>query len=126
MQDIIVIVGPTGVGKTKLSIELAKKLDAEIFADKQRGIAILRDAMATLRWEFIGRKSAKRRDIDLKKEKISLFEVVYDYPPLDWDYEKSCIFHRKGVVDTNESFVHLKAIHPTMQTAFLFNKRLKG
>lgn len=30
MQDIIVIIGPTGVGKTKLSIELAKKLDAEI------------------------------------------------------------------------------------------------
>ena len=30
MEDIIVIVGPTGVGKTKLSIELAKELDAEI------------------------------------------------------------------------------------------------
>lgn len=30
MKDIIVIVGPTGVGKTKLSIELAKKIDAEI------------------------------------------------------------------------------------------------
>ncbi|MBQ9019184.1 MAG: tRNA (adenosine(37)-N6)-dimethylallyltransferase MiaA [Bacilli bacterium] len=30
MEDIIVIVGPTGVGKTKLSIELAKKIDAEI------------------------------------------------------------------------------------------------
>ncbi len=30
MQDIIVIVGPTGVGKTKLSIELAKQLNAEI------------------------------------------------------------------------------------------------
>ena len=30
MDDIIVIVGPTGVGKTKLSIELAKKLNAEI------------------------------------------------------------------------------------------------
>ena len=30
MDNIIVIVGPTGVGKTKLSIELAKKLDAEI------------------------------------------------------------------------------------------------
>ncbi len=30
MKQIIVIVGPTGVGKTKLSIELAKKLDAEI------------------------------------------------------------------------------------------------
>ena len=30
MKDIIVIVGPTGVGKTKLSVELAKRLDAEI------------------------------------------------------------------------------------------------
>lgn len=30
MDDIIVIVGPTGVGKTKLSILLAKKLNAEI------------------------------------------------------------------------------------------------
>ena len=29
-KDIIVIVGPTGVGKTKVSIELAKRLDAEI------------------------------------------------------------------------------------------------
>ena len=30
MEDIIVIVGPTGIGKTKLSIELAKRLNAEI------------------------------------------------------------------------------------------------
>ena len=30
MEDIIVIIGPTGVGKTKLSISLAKKLNAEI------------------------------------------------------------------------------------------------
>ena len=30
MKDIIVIVGPTGVGKTKLSVELAKKVNAEI------------------------------------------------------------------------------------------------
>ena len=30
MNKIIVIVGPTGVGKTKMSIELAKKYDGEI------------------------------------------------------------------------------------------------
>ena len=30
MNKIIVIVGPTGVGKTKLSIELAKHYDGEI------------------------------------------------------------------------------------------------
>ena len=28
MKDIIIIIGPTGVRKTKMSIELAKKLDA--------------------------------------------------------------------------------------------------
>lgn len=30
MKNIIAIVGPTGVGKTKLSVELAKKINAEI------------------------------------------------------------------------------------------------
>ena len=30
MNKIIVIVGPTGIGKTKLSVELAKRIDAEI------------------------------------------------------------------------------------------------
>ena len=30
MKNIIVIAGPTGVGKTKLSIQLAKLIDAEI------------------------------------------------------------------------------------------------
>ena len=32
MKDIIAIVGPTGVGKTTLSIELAKKVNAEIIS----------------------------------------------------------------------------------------------
>lgn len=30
MEEIIVIVGPTGIGKTKLSIDLAKRIDAEV------------------------------------------------------------------------------------------------
>ena len=30
MKKIIVILGPTGVGKTKLSVELAKRLNGEI------------------------------------------------------------------------------------------------
>ena len=30
MQKVIVITGPTGVGKTKLSIEIAKRYNGEI------------------------------------------------------------------------------------------------
>ena len=30
MEKVLVVVGPTGVGKTKLSIELAKKYDGEV------------------------------------------------------------------------------------------------
>ena len=32
MKKVVVIVGPTGVGKTKLSVELAKRLNGEIIA----------------------------------------------------------------------------------------------
>ena len=32
MKEVIVIVGPTGVGKTKMSVELAKKLNGEIIS----------------------------------------------------------------------------------------------
>ncbi|MCT7875349.1 MAG: tRNA (adenosine(37)-N6)-dimethylallyltransferase MiaA, partial [Lactobacillus iners] len=32
MQKIIVIVGPTGIGKTELAIKLAQKLNAEIIS----------------------------------------------------------------------------------------------
>ncbi|HPJ24309.1 MAG TPA: isopentenyl transferase family protein, partial [Bacillota bacterium] len=32
MKPIIAIVGPTGIGKTRLSIALAKKMNAEIIS----------------------------------------------------------------------------------------------
>ncbi|MEA1986818.1 MAG: isopentenyl transferase family protein, partial [Candidatus Marinimicrobia bacterium] len=37
-KQIIFIVGPTGSGKTELSIELAKKLDAEIISADSRQV----------------------------------------------------------------------------------------
>ena len=33
MRDVIVLTGPTAVGKTELSLELAEKIDAEIIVD---------------------------------------------------------------------------------------------
>ena len=77
---IICIVGPTGVGKTKLSIELAKKLNAEI---------INADSMQVYRHLDIATAKIKEEE----KEGIPhhLFDIV---DPEDiytvYDYQKDC------------------------------------
>lgn len=76
MKDIIVIIGPTGVGKTKLSVELAKKIDAEI---------INGDAMQVYKHLNIG--TAKVNEEEKEGIKHHLFDIkeinedysVYDY-----------------------------------------------
>lgn len=78
MKNIIVIVGPTGVGKTRLSIELAKKLNAEI---------INADSMQVYKDFNIGTAKVTEKE----KEKIPhhLFDIV---EPTDmytvYDYQK--------------------------------------
>lgn len=79
MKDIIVIVGPTGVGKTKLSIELAKRLDAEI---------INGDSVAIYKYLNIGsakptveeRENISHHLIDIKDptEEYSVFDYQQD------------------------------------------------
>ena len=64
MQKIIVITGPTGVGKTKLSIELAKKYDGEI---------INADSMQIYRELNIG--TAKIREDEKKNIPHHLFDI---------------------------------------------------
>ena len=76
MQDIIVIVGPTGVGKTKLSIELAKRINAEI---------INADSVAIYKELNIG--SAKPT-LDEQKEAVhhllDIRDVTDDYSVFDY------------------------------------------
>ena len=77
---IIVIVGPTGVGKTKLSIELAKKYNAEI---------INGDSMQVYKKLNIGTAKIKEEE----KENINhhLFDIcnVEDIYTV-YDYQKDC------------------------------------
>jgi len=77
---IIVIVGPTGVGKTKLSISLAKKYNAEI---------INGDAIQVYRGLDIG--SAKVKD----EEKDGVVHHLFDIRDVNeeysiYDYQKDC------------------------------------
>ena len=76
MKDIIVIVGPTGVGKTKLSIELAKKLDAEI---------INGDSVAIYRGCDIGSAKPLEKERDnIRHHLIDIRDVWEDYSVFDY------------------------------------------
>jgi len=80
MTKIIVIAGPTGVGKTKLSIELAKKYNAEI---------INADSVQIYKELDIG--SAKIKEDEKERIEHHLFdikEVTDDYSI--YDYQKDC------------------------------------
>ena len=80
MKDIIVIVGPTGVGKTKLSIELAKELDAEI---------INGDSVAIYKKLDIGsaKPSVEERE-GIVHHLIDIKDVREDYSV--FDYQRDC------------------------------------
>ena len=80
MKDIIVILGPTAVGKTKLSVELAKKIDAEI---------INGDSMQVYKGMNIGTAKITTKE----KENIPhhLFDIVdtsINYTI--YDYQRDC------------------------------------
>ncbi len=106
-------------------VRFGQPLSNKIYEDNLTGITMLRDSMATLRWDFISEREGKRSEIDIHKEQEALFQAVYDYPPLNWNYEKSCIYHLPDEINYEYAFAHLNTIHPTIQSAFLFNKRLK-
>lgn len=80
MKDIIVIAGPTGVGKTKLSIKLANMIDAEI---------INADSMQIYRDLNIG--TAKIKDDEKENIPHHLFDIrdVEDMYTI-YDYQKDC------------------------------------
>ncbi len=88
MKDIIVIVGPTGVGKTKLSIELAKRLEAEI---------INGDSVAIYKKLDIGsaKPSIEERD-GVIHHLIDIRDVREDYSV--FDYQTDC---REVIEDIN-------------------------
>ncbi len=79
-MSIIVIIGPTGVGKTKLSVELAKKIDGEI---------INADSMQVYKDLNIGTAKIK------KEEKEGIPHHLFDIKNVEdmytiYDYQKDC------------------------------------
>ncbi len=91
---------------------------------KAEAITALRDTMSTMCWKFWeSRGIFHREDMDIDEERQALRYSIAEYPPIDWEYESSCIYHPH--TEPDDVFAHLKAIEPCMETAFLFNKRLE-
>lgn len=79
-DSVIVIAGPTGVGKTKMSIELAKKINGEIInADSTQIYKDLNIATAKVTSDEM--ENIKHHLIDIK-------DITEDYSV--YDYQKDC------------------------------------
>lgn len=84
--------------------------------NKADAISALRDALATMRWDFWERNGTfQRKDLDMDAEQKKLLYSVEEYPPIDWEYESSCIYQPYTAPE-----YHLK---PCKENAFLFRKQ---
>lgn len=107
MKNIIVITGPTGVGKTKMSIELAKRIDAEI---------INADSMQVYKDLNIG--TAKITEKEKEGIPHHLFNIVeptnmytvYDYQKDARDIINDVLSRGKKVIIVGGTGLYIKAL----------------
>ena len=92
MSRVIVITGPTAVGKTKLSIELAKKLNGEI---------INADAMQVYKGLNIGTaKVTEKEKENIPHHLFDIKEVEEEYSI--YNYQKDCRNKIKEILSKNK------------------------
>lgn len=92
---IICILGPTGVGKTKLSIELAKKYNAEI---------INADSVQVYKGLDIGSAKVKESEMEgITHHLLSYVPVNYDYTI--YDYQKDGREVLNNLIDNNKNII---------------------
>ena len=126
---IVIPVAVEQYGK-RFKINIGKNFDMQKFgsdnSEKSRAIESLRDVLATLKWEIW---ETEPQLIRQKKNGNEWNEYVNarlaEWPYFSLEYIDGMIYKPKNVTTYEEAFAHLNEIKPTMQNAFLFNKRLK-
>lgn len=93
---------------------------------KLAAITDLRDAMARLKWQIWENQTPWIRQ-NLPNDYFEEFvnERLKEWHGFTYDDVHAREFKPKKMVEPKDAFAHLNSIHPTMQNAFLFNKRLK-
>ena len=96
LKKVIVIVGPTGVGKTKLSINLAKKYNSEIINCDQSQMRKLLN---------IGTAKITNEEMDgVKHHLIDFLEPISEYSIKDFQISRANFY----LTDNNFIFVSFK------------------
>ena len=104
---IIAVVGPTGVGKTNLSIELAKRYNAEIISC---------DSMQIYKKMNIGTAKVTKNEMqNIKHHLIDIKDVSEDYSVFDYQKDARLILNKllkekKNVVIVGGTGLYLKAL----------------
>lgn len=106
MKKIIVIVGPTAVGKTKLSIELAKKLNAEIINGDS--VSIYKDL------NIGSAKPTKKEQENLPHHLLDWKDIEEEYSIFDYQRDVRKIIEKlrqedKAIILVGGSGLYLKA-----------------
>lgn len=79
--------------KNTCFVRVGSPLSGDDLADKSNGIRVLRDTMATLRWEMMEDSPIlSRGETDPEELKKEVEVAIAEYPTLDWEYERSCIY----------------------------------
>lgn len=95
MNKIIAIVGPTGVGKTKLSVSLARIIGAEIISC---------DSMQVYKGLDVGTaKATKEEMMGIKHHLLDIKDVEEEYTV--FDYQIDCRNKIKEIEDKNKSVI---------------------
>ena len=102
---------------------------ADAWQDKNELTSYLRDALATLKWrifETVGVQS--RKDIPENYRQTYIDSIINDNKDTSYTEQDviETMFRDRSITTHEEVFAHINTIHPTMQNAFLFNKRLMG
>lgn len=109
-------------GEKKCFVRFGEPMVVSPEDSKAEAIAALRDTMASMRWAFWERNGLfSRAELDLDAEQKKLFYAVKEYPPIDWEYESSCIYHPH--TEPREAFAHLDRLIPRKENAFLLRER---
>ena len=111
-------------------VAIGKNIEvAGAWEDKHLLTNHLRDSLATLKWRIFEAVGVwNRKDFTENYRQTFIDSIINDNK--DTSYTKQDVidtmFRDRNITTYKEAFDHLNIIQPTMQNAFLYNKRLRG